>query len=115
MIWLPTIPRPVVSIGLFSLSSVPGTGFGVVPSSVPGAGFGVVPSSVPGAGFGTVPSSVPGAGFGAVPGFSVAELLFSANPLSIFDTKYFEMSSAFATSITPLLPFILPTLLYPVL
>ena len=128
------MPNPVVLSGWFSLLSDPGFGAdgfvpisvpgfgtgGFVPASVPGAGFGAVPSSVPGAGFGVVPSSVPG--FGAdgfvpvsVPGFTVVELLFSANPLSIFATKYLEISSAFTTSIAPLLPFILPTLLYPVL
>ena len=100
------MPNPVVSSGWFFLLSAPVFG---ADGFVPGFGAdGSVPASVPGfdAG-GFVPVSVPG--------FTVVELLFSANPLSIFATKYLEISSAFTTSIAPLLPFILPTLLYPVL
>ena len=87
------MPNPVVSSGWFFLLSAPVFG---ADGSVPGFDAG-----------GFVPVSVPG--------FTVVELLFSANPLSIFATKYLEISSAFTTSIAPLLPFILPTLLYPVL
>ena len=100
------MPNPVVLSGWFSLLSDPGFGAG-----------GFVPVSVPGFGAdGFVPTSDPGFGVGGfvpvfVPGFTIVELLFSANPLSIFATKYLEISSAFTTSITPLLPFILPTLL----